>query len=116
MAGGRPDREHDLLMGQDLRPAQLERAAERGLFDRQRERERDVLDPDGLGGGMAVAEHRYNGGPAMQPREGADRRALRAIDDRRSEARVRQPRRPDQLLRAPPRTMLRGRASPVPRA
>src|SRR6266576_3322870 len=65
MAGGPPDRAHELLIGQDLRPAQLERAAERRLFGRQRERERDVLDPDGLRGEMAVAEHRYNGRPTM---------------------------------------------------
>src|SRR5437016_7813930 len=101
MAGGPPDREHELLIGQDLRPAQLERAAEGRLFDRQRERERDVLDPDGLRGEMAVAEHRYNGRPTMQPRERADRRALRAIDDRRSEDRVRQPRCADQLFGVP---------------
>src|SRR5216117_3759252 len=88
MAGGPPDGEHELLIGQDLRPAQLERAAERRLFDRKRERERDVLDPDGLRGEMAVAEHRYDGRPAMQPRERADWRALRAIDDRSEERRV----------------------------
>src|SRR5213080_1957486 len=116
MAGGPPDREHELLIGQDLRPAQLERAAERRLFDRERERERDVLDPDGLRGEMAVAEHRYDGRPAMQPRERADRRALRAIDDRRSEDGVRQPRCADQLFGVPLRTMIRGRSRLVPRA
>src|SRR2546428_9055985 len=65
---------------------------------------------------MAVAEHRYDRRPAMQPREGADRRALRAIDDRRSEDRVRQPRCADQLFGVPLRTMIWGRSRLVPRA
>src|SRR5437879_13066003 len=101
MSGGPPDREHELLIGQDLRPAQLERAAEGRLFDRQRESERDVLDPDGLRGEMAVAEHRYNGRPAMQPSERADRRALRAIDERRPEDRAQQARCAVRLFDAP---------------
>jgi len=45
-----PDREQEFLVGQDLRSAQLERADQRQVARREREREGDVLDPYGLVG------------------------------------------------------------------
>jgi len=116
VTGGPSDHAQEFFVGQHLRPAELERARERGLLDCEREREGDVLDPDGLRGEVTVAEHRNNRRPAVQPGEGADGRVLRATDERRPEDGVRQTRRADQLFGVPLGPMIAGRPGLVPRA
>src|SRR5207245_6296219 len=100
-AGSAPDGEHELLGGQDLRSAELERAGQLVALGAERERERDVLYPDRLGGETAVPEHGNHGQRVVQPCERPDGGVLWAVDEGRSEDDVRQRRVTDQLLGLP---------------
>ena len=88
---GSADGEQELLVCQHLRSAELEHSDGVGSFRGEGERQRDVVDPNGLRREAAVSEHWDDGGPAVQARQQPDGYALGAVDDGRPEDRVRQP-------------------------